>query len=105
MGASQATRLAILTAMDGDSTSPGRAGETPIYIMRPEQTMPLDRRRLFVKTLNEDDHCAISEGRAVGVVTTVWRISHRLSNQRRPIFSQHENQTTLHQYHLLVGDG
>ena len=52
--------------MDRDSTSAGRAGETLIYIMRPEQTMPFDRRKLFVKTLNEDDHCAISDGRAVG---------------------------------------
>jgi hypothetical protein len=66
MGASKATRLAILTAMDGDSTRAGRAGETPIYIIRPGQTMPLDWPWLFIKTLNEDDHRAISESRAVG---------------------------------------
>jgi hypothetical protein len=78
MGASKATRLAILTPWI--KIPQVLAGETLIYIMRPEQTMPLDRRRLFVKTLNEDDHCAISDGRAVGVVTTVWRISYRPPN-------------------------
>ena len=40
---SEATRLAILTAMDIDSTSAGRAEATPVYVMWPGQTMPLDR--------------------------------------------------------------
>src|SRR5262245_596245 len=78
--------------------------ETLIQVIRPGQTMSLDWRRLFVKTLNEEAHCTISEARAVGIVTPVWRIFHRLSNQRRPRLSQHEIQTTLHQYHLSVGD-
>ena len=40
---SDATRRAILTAMDVDSASAGRAAETPVYVTQPGQTMPLDR--------------------------------------------------------------
>ncbi len=40
---SDATRRAILTAMEVDATSAGQAEETPVYVTQPGQTMALDR--------------------------------------------------------------
>jgi hypothetical protein len=64
-----------------------------IALPTPLETLRRSRwRRLLVKTLDEGDHCPNSKGRAIGVSDCPMENIHRLSSQRRPMPSQHENQ-------------
>ena len=62
-------------------------------------------RRLLAKTLDAGDHCPISKGRAVRVMTIIWRISIGCLAKGTPYSLNMRTNSPLRHDHLLVRDG